>query len=83
MIVNLLLDVLALVLNILLLPLEAINITVDFVSSVPVVSQFIQVIAYLLPWSNILPLIIIVVLILNAKIVISFIQAVWRLLPFT
>ena len=40
------------ILNVLLLPLTVINIAVDFVSSIPVVTEFLQVAAYMIPWSN-------------------------------
>ena len=81
MIIDMFLTVLATVLNILLAPLEIINIGIDLVVSIPVVASFLQVIAYLLPWSNLLPLFAIVVAILLFKIVISFISGIWNILP--
>ena len=47
-------------LNILLMPITVLNIAVDFVASIPFVVQFLQVAAYLLPFSNLLPLIVLV-----------------------
>jgi len=51
-IVDMVLLVLQGVLEILLLPLTAINIGVDFIASIPVITEFLQIIAYVLPWSN-------------------------------
>ena len=82
MIIDLILTLLSNVLGVLLAPLEVINIGIDLVSSIPVVSSFIQVIAYLLPWSNLIPLFIIVFAALNFKVIISTITALWNLIPF-
>ena len=81
MIVDMILTVLATVLNILLAPLEAVNIGIDLVVSIPVVASFLQVVAYLIPWANLLPLFGIVVAILLLKIIIAFVTGVWDLLP--
>lgn len=82
MILDGILSVLALLFNALLAPLEIINIGIDIVSSVPVVAGFVTVVAYIFPWTNILPIIAITLLILNFKNCISLIQNIWRLLPF-
>lgn len=82
MIVDGILNILALLFTALLAPLEIINIGIDIVSSVPVVAGFVTVVAYIFPWTNILPIIAITFLILNFKNAISFIQALWKLLPF-
>ena len=34
------------ILNILLLPLSALNVAIDFIGSIPVVTQFLQVVAF-------------------------------------
>ena len=82
MLIDIILTLLAGILNLLLSPLEVVNIAIDFVSSIPILTSFLQVVAYLLPWSNLLPLFVIVIAILNFKLIISFITAVWRLIPF-
>ena len=82
MIVDGILSVLALLFNALLAPLEIINIGIDIVSSVPVVAGFVTVVAYIFPWTNILPIIAITFLIINFKASISFIKTLWNLLPF-
>lgn len=82
MILDMILTLLAGILNILLAPLEVINIAIDFASSIPIVTSFIQVIAYLLPWSNLIPLFVIVMAILSFKLIIATITALWNLIPF-
>ena len=82
MILDMILTLLANILNIFLAPLEVINIGIDLVSSIPLLTSFLQIVAYLLPWSNLLPLFIIVIAILNFKLIISTITAIWNLIPF-
>lgn len=82
MIIDMLLLVLQGVLEILLLPLTVINISVDFIASIPVIGEFLQVIAYILPWSNLLPLIILTVSIFVFRIAISFFKTLWNVIPF-
>lgn len=81
MIFNLLLGVLQVVVNVLLAPLAVLNFVVDIVSSVSIVSEFIKVIAYLLPWSSITPLITIVIAIFGFRAIIALIKTIWDLLP--
>lgn len=81
MIIDLLLLVIQGALSVLLLPLTAINITVDFISSIPVFVSFLQVVAYILPWSNILPLIILNLSLVVLRIGISIVKTIWDLLP--
>jgi len=69
------------VLEILLLPLTAINIGVDFIASIPVITEFLQIIAYVLPWSNLLPLIILTVALFGFRIVIALVKTIWDVLP--
>ena len=81
MIIDMILLLVQGILEFLLLPLSAINIVVDFVSSIPVISQFLQIVAYILPWDNILPLFFIVVGIFFFRINMALIRAVWHFLP--
>jgi len=80
-IVDMVLLVLQGVLEILLLPLTAINIGVDFIASIPVITEFLQIIAYVLPWSNLLPLIILTVALFGFRIVIALVKTIWDVLP--
>lgn len=81
MIVDLILTVLFGIVNILLAPLTVINIAVDFVGSMPIVYQFVEVVAYILPWENLLPLVILIHAIFIFRIVISLIKNIWQLIP--
>lgn len=82
MIIDLCLGVLQGFITIVLAPLEVINIAVDFVASMPVVMSFLQIVAYIFPWSNLLPLFAIVVAILTFKAVIGIIHGIFNLIPF-
>ena len=82
MIVDLILLVLQGVINIILAPLTLINIAVDFVSSIPVIGEFIQIVAYVLPWNNILPLVAIVVAVFVFRITLSIINFILKFIPF-
>lgn len=81
MIIDLILNLLQGILQLLLSPLELINITIDFTSNFSVINEFLSVIAYILPWNNILPLIAIVVGIVVFKAGISLIKTIWALIP--
>lgn len=82
MIVDLILLIVQGILNVLLLPLIVINIAVDFVSSLPVTVEFLQVAAYMIPWPNILPLILLVIGIFLFRGTLAVIKAVWKFIPF-
>lgn len=82
MIVDLFLLVLQGVLNIILSPLTIVNIAIDFISGITVFTSFLQVIAYILPWSNILPLIVLSISLILLRIGISIVKTVWDLIPF-
>ena len=82
MIVDLILLIVQGILNVLLLPLTVINIAVDFVSSLPVTIEFLQVAAYMIPWSNILPLILLVIGIFLFRGTLAVIKAFWKFIPF-
>ena len=81
MITDLILLVLQGVLNVLLLPLTVINIGVDLVSSLPVTTEFLQVAAYMIPWSNILPLILLVIAFFIFRIALAIIKTIWKFIP--
>ena len=82
MIVNLILLLVQGILNVLLLPLTVINIAVDLVSSIPVTTEFLQVAAYMIPWSNILPLILLVTGIFIFRAGLALVKIVWKFIPF-
>lgn len=68
--------------GVLLMPLTFIDMAVDFVASIPLVMSFLQVIAYLLPWQNLIPLIAITISIIGFRIVLSIINIVLKIVPF-
>ena len=78
MIVNLILLLVQGILNVLLLPLTVINIAVDLVSSIPVTTEFLQVAAYMIPWSNILPLILLVTGIFIFRAGLALVKVIWK-----
>lgn len=82
MIVDMFLLVIQGVLNILLLPLTVVNIGVDFIASIPIIGEFLQLVAYVLPWLNLLPLIAITVGIFVFRIAISLVKTVLDVIPF-
>lgn len=69
------------ILNILLLPLTALNFVIDLASSIPVVTQFLQVVAYILPWSNLLPIVIFTIAMFTFRAVLSLIKLIWSFIP--
>lgn len=66
----------------LLAPLEIVNVVVDIGASIPVVGQFLSIVAYVIPWSNVYPIIVITGAILGFKIAVSLIEFLWDLIPF-
>ena len=81
MIFDAILNVIALIFKVILTPIDVLNFTVDLAASIPVVGGFINVISYLLPWKNLLPLFGIVIGITLFKIGVSLIKTLWDLLP--
>lgn len=56
MIIDLFLLVIQGILNVLLMPLSVVNVAIDFVGTIPLVTSFVQIVCYILPWTNLLPL---------------------------
>ena len=81
MITNGILLVIQGILNVLLLPLTCLNITIDFISSIPVITQFLQVVAYVLPWENIQPLVIFTIGMFIFRAILSLIKLIWHFIP--
>lgn len=69
-------------LNIVLAPLSIVNIGIDLVSSIPYVGQFLQVVAYMLPWSNLMPLITLIITLSLFRIAVALIKLVIEFIPF-
>ena len=51
-------------------------------SNAPVTTEFLQVAAYMIPWSNILPLILLVISFLLFRAVFAIIKTIWKFIPF-
>lgn len=81
MIVDMILIVLQNILNILLSPLIPLNIAIDFLASIQVVVEFIQIVAYVLPWDNLLPLFALIFASFVFRVVLSFIKLIWHFIP--
>lgn len=69
--------------SVLLTPLTIVNIAVDVVTSIPVVAKFVTIIAYIIPWDNLLPLFVIIFAVLGLRIGIAIIRFIFSLLPGT
>ena len=82
MIVDGILLVLKIIVEILLSPFTVINIAVDFIGSIPVVMSFIQIVAYVLPWGNILPVIILIFSIFVFRIIVALVNLILKFVPF-
>ena len=81
MIVDLILLLVKGILVIILSPLSIISITIDFTTSIPIVFQFLQIIVYVIPWANILPIIIFIIGLFLFRTVLAIIKTVWKFIP--
>lgn len=81
MIIDLFLGIIQVVVNILLAPLSVLNFVIDITTKIPVVMGFIKFISYLFPWSQITPLITIIISIFAFRAVVSLIKTIWEMLP--
>lgn len=68
--------------NIILSPLSIINISVDFILNITPVTQFLQIVAYILPWSNLMPLITLIITLSLFRIAVSLVKLVVEFIPF-
>ena len=81
MITNAILSFFLAIINVLLAPLEVINIAIDFVSSIPVVVNFLSFVWYIIPWSNLTPIVVAVIAILTFKATIALIKLTIHFIP--
>ena len=68
--------------NIILSPISIINISVDFISSITLVTQFLQIVVYILPWSNLMPLITLIITLSLFRIAVALVKLVVEFIPF-
>lgn len=69
--------------GILLTPLSIVNVAVDLVTSIPVVGKFLTIVAYVIPWDNLVPLFVIIFAMLFLRIAIAILRFIMSLLPGT
>ena len=81
MIINGFLLILQGIVNILLLPLVPLNWAITTGFSIGVISDFINIVAFVLPWSNIVPIIRFIVAMFGFRLIVSLIKTIWELLP--
>lgn len=81
MITNAILNFLTSISSGLLSPLAIVDVVVDLVTSIPVVTKFIMFVAYVIPWQNLVPLFIIVLSLIGLRIGIAIIKFVLSLIP--
>ena len=62
-------------------PLFIIDVAVDLVTSIPVVTKFILFVVYVIPWSNLLPLLLIIISLLGFRIIMAIVRFIRFLLP--
>ena len=81
MIINGFLLILQGIVNVLLAPLVPLNWVITTAFSISVISDFINIIAFILPWSNIVPIITFIVGMFAFRAIVSLIKTIWELLP--
>lgn len=81
MIINAFLLILQGIVNILLAPLTPLNWAITTGFSIGVISDFINIVAFVLPWSNILPIIMFIIAMFAFRAIIALIKTIWDLLP--
>ena len=63
-------------------PLIVVDVAVDLLTSIPVVTKFIMFVAYVIPWSNLVPLFVIIMAFLFLRIMIALINFILGFVPF-
>ena len=81
MITNAILLVFQGVLNVLLAPLTIVNIGVDLVSSIPSIADFVNIVCYILPMDNLLPLITLTIALFIFRIALAVVRVVKGFIP--
>ncbi len=81
MVTNFLLNPIFNFVNILLSPLNLVSWTLDKIMNIPLLTSFLEVVAYIIPWGYLYPLILIIFGIIGFKIIISLIKTIWDILP--
>ena len=82
MITNAILSFFSSIAGFILSPLTVLDVVVDLVTSIPIVTKFIMFVSYIIPWNNLVPLILIVFALLGFRIIIALIKFVITFIPF-
>lgn len=82
MITNGILTAVNVLISSLLLPIEALNLGIDFLLSLPIIVDFLQIVAYVLPWSNLVPLFIFIISVFSFRIGIAVVKTILSFIPF-
>lgn len=69
------------IVNVLLAPLIPINWIVVTASNISVISDFINIVAFVLPWNNILPIFVFISATFLFRAIVALIKTIWDLLP--
>lgn len=81
MIIDGILFILQSIVNILLAPLSALNWGFTTATSIRVISDFINIVAFVLPWKNIMPIFTFVIAMFAFRAIVALIKTIWDLLP--
>lgn len=82
MISNAILSFFSSIASFVLSPLAVLDVVVDLVTSIPIVTKFILFVVYVIPWSNLLPLLIIIISLLGLRIAVALIRFIFTFIPF-
>ena len=81
MIIEGILSVLGAFVGVLLSPLTLIPLSFNLLSSIPIVMDFIKLIIYVLPWSNLIPLLGVVFAVALFKLIIAILTTIKAIIP--
>lgn len=81
MIIDAFLLILQGIVNILLAPLTPLNWAISTAFNISVISDFVNIVAFVLPWSNILPIFTFIIVMFAFRAIIALIKTIWDLLP--
>ena len=69
------------IVNVLLAPLIPLNWAITTAFSIDVISDFINIVAFVLPWPNLVPIIVFIIAMFAFRIIVVLIKTIWDLLP--
>ena len=63
------------------LALPIVNISINFLLGIDAVVSILNIVAFVLPWNNIMPLISLIIAFFVFRIAVSLIKTIWELIP--